>query len=48
MNSCKYCGTIEKTPKPKGKYCSYDCWHDAMGAYDGWDEPGKDEDDLEV
>ena len=47
MNPCKNCGTTEETPNPHGKYCSYDCWYEAMGAYDGWDQPEEvEEDDL--
>ena len=45
MNPCKWCGTTEKTDKPHKGFCSYCCWHEAMGHWDGWDTEEEEEED---
>ena len=49
MNPCRWCGTTAPTDKPYKGFCSYCCWHEAMGHWDGWDteeEEEEEDDDL--
>ena len=47
MNPCKWCGNTGPTDKPYKGFCSYCCWHEAMGHWDGWDtEEEEDDEDL--